>query len=614
MRIHVEEFLGIAPKQGEHLLDNRRAQIAEDCNLWSQALRPIDGDVDNGALSKLAGEIQTLYRYQSNWLCWTQDVDAVKGPIANDPLDRLYFTGTDKPRVTTSSLWNAVGPGTSLPPASYILGIPAPTTTPVASDVGAGNITGDVSYAFTYVRKYSDGTLEESAPSLPSNQLTLAARRTSVTLPEDAITFADYGITHKRTYRSTGGSAFFFVNEVALGVTPTTDNLTVAALGDAIESTLYLPPPDTLKGLIQLPNGCLAGFKDNVVYVSDPQRPHAYPLLNRYVVNDTIVSLGNVGTTIVVATNSRPEIGRGVDPAAYSFVRSPGFYPCTSKRSMKSGDIGVLWATPRGMAISDGVSVQMASAEFLTRKEWRTQFFPDTIHAMIHDGRYYGWFSRTVDADGNKLGGGFVLDKNERAFLTTLGSYVEAAFALPQTDGAYVSKKSGGINKVFEWNADADNPTPFTWKSKLYIHRGVDNYAFAQIVADYFAGLTQAEIDAINAQIAAAQASNLAITDDDGVIDGSEINGSSGFVFGEIDGDGVTTYLPAGITDIIAGALVFTYWGDRQVKLLRLVTSNDPFPMPAGFAVQQDEFQVQGEIQVHSVTIAGSMEELSADG
>lgn len=607
MRIYVGDYLGIAPKVSEHLLSNDHAQIAQDCVLWSQGLRALDGPLFVAALAKAAGEIQTLYYYQGGWLCWTQDVDAVKGPIANDQLDRLYFSGTDKPRVTTKDLWNAGAPGTSLPPASYILGIPAPTGVPVATDTGGGNITGDVSYVFTYVRKYSDGEIEESAPSAPSNVLSLAARQTSVTMPEEPLVWGDYGITHKRLYRSTGGGSFFFVKEVVIGTTPTIDNLAVASLGDAIETTFYLPPPDALKGLINLPNGCLAGFKDNVVYISEPRRPHAYPLLNRYVVNDLIIGLGNVGTSIVAITKSRPEYGRGVDPEAYDFRRDAGAFSCSNKRSIKSGEFGVLWATPRGMAISDGAGTTMATLEFITHKEW-AQFYPDTVHGMIHDGRYYGWFSDGLDGDGNKKGGGFVLDKREKAFLTTLGTYAEAAFAVPQTDLAYVSLKSGGINKAFQFNADAGNPIPFTWKSKLYISRSIENYAFAQVVADYFAGLTPAQLAAINAEIAAAQATNDAITDDEGAINGTEIDGGQGFVWGEINGDDATVYLSS--YSIISGALMFSYWADRTLKLQRLVLSNDPFPLPSGFEAQQHEFQLQGAVQVHETVMASSMEEL----
>jgi len=104
--IHNKRFLGIAPKISAHLLREEQAQIAQDVNLWSQSLRPLVKPLIGPRLTK-EGPIQTLHRYRDDsvWLCWLQDVNATQGPINDDPIQRLYFTGTDKPRVTTNYLY-----------------------------------------------------------------------------------------------------------------------------------------------------------------------------------------------------------------------------------------------------------------------------------------------------------------------------------------------------------------------------------------------------------------------------------------------------------------------------------------------------------------------------
>lgn len=580
--------------------------------LWSQALSPLFSMALGTALTKSTGDIQTLHRYKSNtvWLAWTQLVHAVLGPAANDTLEKLYYTGTDKPRVTTEDLWDDGTPGTSVPPASWILGIPAPVGPPVASDNGAGNITvTNGTWVYTFVRKYSDGWVEESAPSPASNVLTLAARQASVTVPNGAITVGDYGITHKRLYRD-GGNGYFFVTEVAIGTSPATDNVATANLGDPIDTTNDLPPPDGMIGLIQLPNKCLAGHKENVVYISEAGRPHAYPLLNQYTVNAPIIGLGNVGTTILVITNSNPEVGRGVDPAAYSFKANSGSFPCTSVRSIASSELGVFWATPRGLALSDGITVSLATAEFISRKEWTEDFYPLTIHGVVHDGRYYGWFATgDLAADGTKIGSGFIVDRLEPAFLTTTGEYVYAAHAIQETDELHVVRKNPSaalVNYTYQWDADPSSPRAYEWKSKVFNTPGLENFAFAQVIGDYGAGLSPAEIADLQAQVATIKAFNDALAETDGPIggnfDGYEIGG------GAIGDDNLTLLSP--LLAFIPGVIVFKYWADGDFRFEKDVSSNEPFPMPSGFLAELHEFQISGQITVSRVTIAGSPEEL----
>lgn len=615
--LHVNRFLGIAPKLGPQLLPAENAQVAKDAKLWSEKLRPVSGIGLPEALTKTTGDIQTIYRFNSNltWLHWTQGVNVVRGPIANDTLEKTYFTGTDKPRVTTNVLFDDGTPGTSLPPASYILGIPAPDSAPVASDNGAGNITGTVDYVFTFVRKWSDGTVDEGPPSPVSNQLTLSARQTSVTLPNSPIaaSYADYGITHKRLYRLNGGTRFY-VSEVTIGTSPTTDNIAATALGGAITSTNYLPCPDGMVGLIALPNGVMAGFKDNVVYLSEPYRPWAYPLANQYVMNWPIVALGSVGTSVIVVTRAYPSIGRGVDPAAYSFKRDPGSFPCISKRSVASSELGVLWATPAGIALCDGADVTLATKSFMTRDEWQRDFAPSTLHAVVYDGRYYGWFTNSTAPDGTKLGGGLILDWAERAFLSSLGNYVYAAYPIPDTEELWIAKRNplkANTNYVFKWEADPATPFAYEWKSKKFVIPGLENFGWVQVIADYGAGLSPSQIAAVQAQIAAVQAFNGTQGDTDGPINGNGLN-PGGFEIngGPMGGDNVLQIAPS--TSYVVGAVSFKYWVDGVLKKEVDITDNNPVPLPSGFMGETHEFQVSGAVETTQVSLATSAEELAS--
>jgi hypothetical protein len=618
-RIHINRFLGIAPKLGDTVLDERQAVKATNAKLWSQKLRAFNGDAQVELITK-TGEIKTLYLYNggADWLYWTQDVNAVPGPIAGDTLEKLYFTGTDTPRVTTNDIFDDNVVGTNRPPDSYILGIPAPDTAPVATDNAAGNISATATWVFTFVRKFSDGSEDESAPSPVSNSLTLAARQASVTLPNGSMTTpANYGVTHKNLYRNEG-SGYLFVAQVAISTSPTIDNVATVNLGDLLATATYLPPPDGMIGLVALANGVMAGFKGNEVYLSEPYRPHAYPLVNRYAVNWPIVGLGVVETTLVVVTEAYPSIGRGVDPAAYSFKRHPGLFPGVSKRGVATGPIGVLWPTPFGVALCDGVNIVNATQEFVTRDEWRPGFFPTTIHATFHEGRYYGWFDNgTLDGNGNRLGGGFILDRAERAFLVKLGEFVYAAYDVPDEERLFLAKKNlqaGNLNYIFEWDADPTDPKAYEWKSKVFVANGLDNMAFGQIIADFGAGLSPEEIAALQAQIAAQIAFNIAQPDTDGPLNGNgamsdqhgfELNGGA-----PLNGD---TYLLEPIDEgFVSGVVTFRYWADGILVLTVDINSKEPFPLPAGILPEKHQLELAGSVEVTQVTIAGSAEELAA--
>lgn len=605
MKLHVNQFLGIAPKIGETLLNNNQAQTALNAQLWSNTLRPIAGKTFNDSLDKSTGEIKTIWRYDgdTDWLCWTQDVDVVRTPIAGDTLEKIYFTGTDAPRVTTKDLWDDGTPGTSIPPASYLLGIPAPVGPPVASDAGAGNITSTSAWVYTFVRKWSDGTVDEGPPSTPSNVLTSVTRKVDVTIPTGAPVVANYGITHKRLYR-TNGTLYFFVQEELVSATTTQDNTATANLGSEITTTTYLPPPDALIGLTELATGVLAGFKGNVVYLSEPYRPWAFPTRNQYTCSWPVVAIAGFGSTVVVGTEGYPYIGRGIDPAAYAFRPQRGAnYPCISKRSMATGQIGVFWATHEGLALANESGVTLVTREFLTRKEWTRDFAPSTMHGQVYGDRYYGWYTTGLDDGGHKVGGGIVLDRSESAFLTTHIPYFDAARVIKEDGKLYVvTRGTNDLNQVFAFDDDPSNPLTYEWKSKLFVSPGLDNLGFAQIIGDFGQGLSPAEIAALEDQIAAVEAYN----------DAQTTNGlGNGQLLNDQLLNGADIFVDAPSSDFTTSAVLFRYWAEGDLKITRTVLSSAPFPMPSGFTAEKHEFAVSGEVEITSVTLASTMEELA---
>ena len=112
--ISVKTFAGERPKIDPRLLPNESASKAYGCHF------------DNGNLSPLRlpeltdvsviSNAKTIYHYLDQyWFSWNKAVNAVASPIANDPWQRVYFTGDGYPKVTN----NAIFSGSNMPASAY---------------------------------------------------------------------------------------------------------------------------------------------------------------------------------------------------------------------------------------------------------------------------------------------------------------------------------------------------------------------------------------------------------------------------------------------------------------------------------------------------------------
>lgn len=101
--IRIDKFGGIIPKLSKQLLDSASAQTAENCRLAAGRLEPWYEKSEVEDASVVAGtDSLYLWRYtiddtsvdvtHEKWLSWTSDVDVVRGPIANDQYNRIYYT------------------------------------------------------------------------------------------------------------------------------------------------------------------------------------------------------------------------------------------------------------------------------------------------------------------------------------------------------------------------------------------------------------------------------------------------------------------------------------------------------------------------------------------
>ena len=132
--VDIKVFSGIRPLIDPILLETPEGVIADNVQLNSGALAPLLGTTILKPLTKIAP--QTIWRFGTSstetehWLEFASETDVMASPLPEDIWARAYWTDGLKPKYGPGS---AILSGSSYPGASYDLGIPAPTVTPVVS-------------------------------------------------------------------------------------------------------------------------------------------------------------------------------------------------------------------------------------------------------------------------------------------------------------------------------------------------------------------------------------------------------------------------------------------------------------------------------------------------
>lgn len=333
------------------------------------------------------------------------------------------------------------------------------------------------SYTWTWVNKES-GFEFESMPYTPSiNDAPLASVDAyfdqSVYLSGRPAVPVGYQATHWRLYRSVSGT-FLFVDEIPISQTSYTDTVLAENLGEPIPSTTWSPPPPELKGLINLPNGIMAGFVGRDVYYCDPYHPHAWPLQYVQTVDYPVVGLGRMDTTLAVLTTGTPYFLQGSHPDSVNVVKSDLEQSCASKRSIVSTNGVVIYASPDGLVMLSSGGSKLITEQLFTRAQWQTYFRPESIHAYAHDLKYIAFY------DNGTTQGGFIFDATSGQLILH-DIYATAGFSDLQRDQLYVSSSDRTIKT---WLGGL--PKSFTWKSKKFWMPKPVGYTCAQVEAENY--------------------------------------------------------------------------------------------------------------------------------
>lgn len=473
--IVLQNMGGIAPMVTPLELPDRLAQTASNVILYKGGACPLKAPTSVMTPTK-SGVKKTIYRFgigepeTQYWFTWTTPVNVVKGPIASDTTQRTYFTGDGVPKKTDFSL--ALSGGTSYPIAAYNLGVPAPATAPVLTQISGSGPAIQESRAYVYTNVTAWG--EESAPS-PAAIGTADSANVLKVSDFEAVPTGQYSVTKRYIYRtvtSSAGTNYYFVGEVSAAATEFTDNVAATGIGEALVTLDWDVPPDTLAGLISLPSGALCGFSGKQVCFSVPNFPYAWPGKYRLTCDYEIVAVAPMGQGVAVLTTGYPYFINTGDPEAAQMIRVEEEAPCVSARSVVSLQGTVMYASPNGLVALSQQGADVVTKKLFDREAWQVTVDPANLFAVKWDNKYVAF----------QTSGGFVLDIDGN--FTTHTVTATAAYVDPQTDNLYLAIGT----EIQKWNQGS--PLTATWKSKLFNLPVPTNFSCFQLKAVTYVNTT----------------------------------------------------------------------------------------------------------------------------
>lgn len=570
-------FSGERPRISPNLLPPNGAQSAINARLDDGALTALRTPAHVSSFPSYPGNYNSIYLYGSTWLGWNGYVKAVPGPVDST---RLYIMGDGAPQMMVGS-------------TTYALAVPFPSGALTANVSGSG--TGDTFtriYVYTYVTAYG----EESEPCPASNEITWQSGQT-VNLTGFVAPPAGRDITIQRIYRTqtgTNGTDLYFIADIAAGTTTYTDTIADDDFGEVLPSRNYNAPPDSLTGLVAMPNGMMAAFTGNQVYFCQPWLPHAWPEEYVLTTDSNIVALGAVGTTLVIMTEANPYMAVGTDPSSMQMVKIESNLPCINAYGVQDMGYSIAYPSHEGLVLAsaDG-TVRLVTEHLFNRNAWQ-QFNPSTITAGQLSGRYIASYNST-NPDGSPLIGTMIIVPSEQSATMIQSDISAQAFFYDIAGGVLYYLLSTGEIKQFDPLTGI--PLNYYWKSRPALFPGAINFGAIIIDAvDDLSGQEIANIDA--ARQAAINANQTALASP---------------LHAEVGGAIIDTYTLAGdgleLLPNPASTVAVGIYADGN-KVASITESGSMQRLPSGFRARKWEIDVSGTMRVEQIAMAGTVDEL----
>lgn len=285
-----------------------------------------------------------------------------------------------------------------------------PPSAPVIAVGSAGNPTGTMTAYYTYLYRFSNGHIVESAPSPASAEVAFASEKISWSgisvcpdVPEGAVVW-------RNLYRySTGIGGINFVASIENNTATTyTDNIADATVTAASTITTedYVPFPDSLVSM-ELHLNRIFGIKENKLWWSEPYLPFQTKLANNIQVcpnDEKLTAIIKYADTLYFASQKTWYKLSGTDPTTWSVKGTYSDIGVIATNSVKSTKYGILSVWYDGIYLFNGVTAKPITNTKLDEADYwsYTDYGSSTKETSIceFDGEIYSLHS------GNAYGSG----------------------------------------------------------------------------------------------------------------------------------------------------------------------------------------------------------------
>ena len=578
MILKLVNFKGELPSMIPRALPDGFAQEALNVRLDDGGLTPFRNPAEEAKIPEPSSRYKTIHRHNGVWRAWESDVWCAPGPVDSD---RLYVFGDGAPKMIYGG-------------ATYPLAVPAPTAALTATL--SGTATSELGSTRFYVRTFVTSLGEESQPSPASNEIYWKPGQT-VTLSGFTLPPSGRLVTRERIYRaqtSLSGTMLYFIAERDVSTASFTDTVSSTAINEPLQSLDWDPPVDTMNGLISMPNGNMAAYSGKEVFFCEPWRPHAWPHKYSLTCDFEIVGLGAYGNSVIVMTTGHPYIVIGTHPESMYMEKLELNYPCLSARGIEDLGYAVVYPSTDGLVLSSSGGPQLITSGILTREAWE-RLNPSSIHSGQRDGRYFCSYTKSDATLGDVVETIIIDATGQQPFIIRTDFKPDAMFHDITTGGLFFIV----WDTIYQFDPIGNTNMTYSWKSKEFIAPKPTN--FGAILIDASTGLSKEEIAMIEQQQQEDIAYNQSLLDGDihvGEVAANDIDEFS------LNGDNLRE-----VQSISNVCSVNVYADDKLVANVNRI--NEMARLPAGFLARKWVVQVNGDVRVMEITLAGTGFELS---
>ena len=406
-------------------------KIAKNVDLRGGIIKPFSTDkiLETGRTGEIAKYGNNIVSGNSNYVTLT--LNGFDMLIYKDKASGKWKRAVKKPTGDLSTSFSVDNLSQTTPAKPTLQPLPNDTTKVRAEAASVGWFY-EMAYVITFVRS-ADGYRDESAPSdisiVQSERLGFRVQRPA----ESGANIIGWNIYRLSTgYRATG--SFQKVAEVGIGQNYFDDYTPGSELNGTLKgifsddgvTVLRQPAPVDFDGMCsRLYYGQTVAWKDETLYISEPNQPESYPAQYQIPCSSRVLSVEAYGGDLYAFTENGVQRIVGDNPITASILPDYIGHRVSSRRGTVSTEYGLFYAYKTGIARVTGSASESISRNLLG-EEYFKSIDMKSVHLAYGDGILYIFHSK-----------GTLLFIQERGigFIELTNIY----------DGAYYDRKNGVI-------------------------------------------------------------------------------------------------------------------------------------------------------------------------